>query len=126
MLAQDFSPALFIAMAVCGGGSESPYGDSSVTSPAGWTCFEIQRMVEAELWAARICDVDEDCDQVIPDTGTCPTNDLVVNISHNPEFLFEMFDEAEAIDCDLSFVTSDDCPETAAPGCSFGKCKWEF
>ena len=126
MLAQEFSPALFIAMAVCGGGNESPYGDTTVTSPDGWTCFEIQRMVEADLWVARECDVDAECDQVIPDTGACPTNDLVINIAHDAEFLFEMFAEAEAIDCDLSFMTSGYCPESAEPGCSYGKCGWEF
>ena len=124
MLVHDVTPALFLAVAMCGGGAPEP--DPEPTSPAGWTCEEIQWLARADLYAARECGTDSDCDQTIPGTGTCATNDVIANIGYDAEFMFHLMDEATAIDCEIDFKTGTYCPETAEPACEFAKCTWVY
>ena len=126
MLVQELSPTLFLAAAMCGGGGPSTPPASSVeaVSPAGWTCDEIQLMTEVELRTLQTCTTDDECDTVLGDTGECPTDDLVVIGRYEDGFIYHMLDEADAIDCDMSFITSGDCPEFALTACIDGTCGW--
>ena len=101
MVVHDFSPGLFVGLAVCGGGTpdtSSPYGDSAGTSSSGWTCGELQRMIDVDIQIGQACRADGECEQVIPDEDTCETNNPVLNIRHPTEFLSALLDEADAID----------------------------
>ena len=120
MLSADLAPHLFVFMAVCGGGSES----SERVSSAGWTCDEIQMMVDAELSFGTQCSRNFECDQIIPDTGECPTDDLVLNIDYEAEYLFSFMDQADEIGCAIDFGTRGSCPEEADPACVRGVCGW--
>ena len=128
MLVQELSPALFLAAAMCGGGgrgsSSAPASTVEAVSPEGWTCEEIQLMTEAELRTLQHCTRDEQCDTVLADTGECPTDDLVVRSRYEDGFIYHMLDEADAIDCDMSFITPGDCPEFALTACIEGTCGW--
>ncbi len=119
MLSTELSPALFVAMAVCGG-SSTP----EPTTPDGWTCHEVKLMVKAELAGTRACSSDWECDQVLEGTGVCPTDDIIINIAEDPGFLLDLLDDADDIGCDMSFTTTGYCPEDAEPACTFSTCSW--
>jgi len=125
MFVQELSPSLFLFAAMCGGGG-SPDPVSEVTSPAGWTCDEIQLMTRVELSILQDCSTDDQCDTVLDDTGVCATDDLVIQGRYDfgDGFIYEMLDEADAIDCDMSFITPGDCPTFAVMGCIDGTCGW--
>ena len=125
MMINDITPALFVAMAVCGGG-DVPEDDRDVTSPSGWTCYEIKLMIRAELSVGQECVRDRDCEQILPETGVCPMDDIVTVGDFEPDFVIDMIEEGEAIDCDLGFMTAGYCPEYAEPGCQFSKCTWRY
>jgi|GEM_PF-2397063 len=126
MFTQDLAPSLLLAAAMCGGGGSSSTSESSAeaVSPEGWTCDEIQLMTEVELRTLQTCTQDYQCDTVLADTGECPTDDLVVRGRYEDGFIYHMLDEADAIDCDMSFITTGDCPEFAFTACIDGTCGW--
>ena len=131
MALSELSPALFVAMAICGGGSTSSSEhsasserDSELASPDGWSCSDLQIMTRVELLVGTECDVSDDCDQVIDNTGVCPTDDVILNIDFDSSFLFYMIDQADFIDCDLEFTTTGYCSEGAEPACLWGRCGW--
>ena len=127
MAFSELSPALFVAVAVCGGGSGtsgSSARDLGPTTSDGLTCGDLQIMIDVEIMVLSECSSSSECDQIIDDTGVCPTDDVILNIAYDASYLFWMLDEADSIDCELEFDTRGDCSEDAEPMCVMGTCAW--
>jgi len=125
MAFSELSPALFVAVAVCGGGtSGSSARDSGPTTADGLTCGDLQIMTDVEIMVLSECSSSSECDQIVDDTGVCPTDDVILNIAYDASYLFWMLDEADSIGCELEFDTRGYCSESAEPMCVMGTCTW--
>ena len=124
MFSSEVAPLLFVTMAICGGGSGSSSSSSDRLSPSGWTCGDLQLMLELEARIGTECFADWQCDEVVPETGECPTDDLILNSSYESDSFYDLLSEADAIDCRIDFGTSGDCPDDASPACLGGYCGW--
>ena len=112
----------FMLMGSCGGGGDTA-ADPSTTDIA---CSDYQLMIDVELDYGDSCVVDEQCDQVIPDTGVgCDTDDVVVRYDYNASYVLGFIDDAEAAGCTVEFDTTGYCPIDGEPACIYGRCGWE-
>lgn len=114
----------FMLMGSCGdGGGSEPVEEPST---GFFSCYDYQMMINVEIDFGNTCVADEQCDQVIPETGIgCDTDDVVVRYDYNANYLLEFIDEAEAAGCTIDYATTGYCPEDGVPGCVFGRCGWE-
>ena len=123
MLASDLSPFAMTFLAVCGS-SPSPYPDDPPTS-TGFRCSDYQLMIDVEFNLGRACTLDDECDQVIPVSDSCTTEDVVLNINFNAVYVLDMIEEAEGVGCLLDYGSRGDCDPDAETYCSFGRCSWD-
>ncbi len=124
MLTSEFAPLAFAAVAVCGGGGGGSSTDD-LRTPSGFTCADVQLMLDVELDAGSECRSDTDCDQIIEGTGVCPTDDVVLHWAYDADHVFWLLDQGDMTGCDLTFDTAGHCPDDAEPACVFGTCRWE-
>ncbi len=91
------------------------------------TCDDVEPELEAELDAIQACEVDADCGQALAGTSCGCTRNLVAATDADPEAFYELLDEAQDLECEISVGDSPcDCPETAGFLCDDGTCAWNY
>ena len=111
----------FIQM--CGNPSPESTTDDH-NSDQFFSCEDYQIMIDVELYIAKECVSDVECDQILIEGDlTCEANSLLVNASYDSSHFYSLYDDAIMYNCELDIPLNENCTLSQA-SCVEGICAW--